>query len=126
LSDDIPRFEKVKIRKDIKKMKIKVYTVKEESFRYGDSEGESFKRFATKEHRDVYFMKQIDAMRKISDLTEYQPNCFEDSLHKWAYDFSTFDETIEIVESEEGQFLNQLIIESRKDKIEKITGNEKE
>jgi hypothetical protein len=101
-------------------MKIKVYTVKEESFRYGDSEGESLKRFATKEHRDVYFIKQIDAMKKIADLTEYEPNCFEDSLHKWAYDFSMLDETIEIVESEEGELLNQLIVESRKDKINKL------
>ncbi len=101
-------------------MWIKVYTVKEESFRFGDSEGESLKRFATKVHRDIYFTRQIDTMRKTPDLTEYQPNCFEDSIHKWAYDFSMIDETIEIVESEEGQFLNQLIIESRKDKIEKL------
>lgn len=101
-------------------MKLKVYTVVEESFRYGDSEGKTKKIFSTMEHRDEYFNQQIGFMRKLEDLNEYEPNCFEDSIHKWAYDYSKIDETIDIIEKEEGELLNNLIIESRKDKIEKL------
>lgn len=101
-------------------MKLKVYTIQSEAFRYGDSEGVELKRYSSKELRDSEFDKVIMVLRKITDYTEYEPNCFEDSIHKWAYDYSKIDETITIIEKEEGEFLNQLIIESRKDKIEKI------
>ena len=105
-------------------MKLKVYSVKDESFRYGDENNTSIKRFATQELQEEYFNKQVESMRGTSDLTEYEPNCFEDSIHKWAYEFSKYEEVIEIIEKEEGEFLNKLIVESRKDKIEKISGNE--
>lgn len=101
-------------------MRIKVFTVEYKSFRYGESEGVTLHRFSTKELADEFFDKEVDAMRKISDLTEYEPNCFEDSMHKWAYDYKMFEELIIINEKEEGEFLNQLIIESRKDKLNKI------
>ena len=105
-------------------MKLKVYTMISESFRYGDSEGEKIWRYSNKKLRDEEFEKEIQAMRKITDLTEYEPNSFEDSIHKWAYDFKKRDEIIEIHEREEGEFLNQLIIEQRKDKIKNLKRNE--
>lgn len=101
-------------------MKLKVYSIKFESFRYGDTQGEELKRFSSKELRDEMFEKEVGALRKITDLTEYEPNSFEDSVHKWAYDFEKYEETIEIIEKEEGEFLNGLIIEARKDKILKL------
>jgi len=101
-------------------MKIKVFTIKSESFRYGDSQGEEIKRFSSEELRDKQFDKEVGEMRKIADLTEYEPNSFEDSIHKWAYDYEKRYEVIDIIEKEDGEFLNELIIQARKDKIIKI------
>lgn len=101
-------------------MKIKVYTIVLESFRYGDSQGQKVWRYFSKKHRDEALEKELQSLRKISGLTEYQPDCFEDS-NKWVFDYKKNDETIDIIEKEEGELLNQLIIEARKDKIKKIT-----
>jgi WD40 repeat protein len=101
-------------------MKIKVYTWESESFRYGDSEGVKVWRYVSKELRDLEYDKEIQAMRNIPDLTEYEPECFEDSIHKWAYDYRKKDDTVEIIESEPGELLKELIIDSRKDKINKL------
>ena len=101
-------------------MKLKVYTWESESFRYGDSEGVKVWRYVSKGLRDLEYDKEIHSMRNIPDLTEYEPECFEDSIHKWAYDFHKKDDTLEIHESEPGELLNQLIIEAHKDKINKL------
>lgn len=110
-------------------MKLTVFTVKDESFRYGDENSTNIKRFSTPELQEEYFNREIEAMRKISDLTECEPNCFVDSMHKWAYEFTKYEEVIEIIEKEEGEFLNEIVVGMRKNKIKKIeekTGNEKE
>lgn len=101
-------------------MQIKVYKMLSESFRYGDSEGVKEWIYSSKELRDFEYDKELQAMRNIEDLTEYEPESFSDSIHKWVYTFHKKDDTIEIIESEEGEFLNRLIIESRKDKLNKI------
>ena len=71
-------------------MRITVFTVKDESFRYGESEGVTLKRFSSKKLADEHLDRETNALRKISDLTEYEPNCFEDSSHKWAYEYVFF------------------------------------
>jgi hypothetical protein len=102
-------------------MRLTVFTVEHESFRYGDPEGKFYYRFATKELAEEFLEKETSAMRKIADITEYKPDCFEDSLHKWAYEYKIYEELIVITEKEEGELLNRLIVESRKDKISKLT-----
>lgn len=105
-------------------MKIQVYKMVSESFRYGDLEDHKVWMYASKELRDEAYEKELQAMRNIADLTEYEPENFSDSIHKWAYSYEKKDDVIEIHEREEGELLNQLIIESRKDKIKKLQ-NEK-
>lgn len=82
-------------------MKLTVFTVKDISFRYGDENSVNIKRFSTEELCNEYFDYQVNAMKKIADLTEYEPNCFEDSNHKWAYEFFKYKEEIEIVEEKD-------------------------
>ena len=103
-------------------MKLVVFIVKDQSFRYGDIENEAVKRFSTEELRDKYFEDIVKDYRSNENLTEYGPESFEDSIQKWAYQVFKDKEEIEIIETEEGEILNRMLAEARRDKIKKING----
>jgi len=82
-------------------MKLIVFAVKDESFRYGDENSSTIKRFSTEELQKDYFKYLVSSYRKVLDLTEYKPGCFEDSAHKWAYEVTKYEEIIDITETKD-------------------------
>jgi len=78
-------------------MKIHVFTVTNESYRYGDLESSPVKFFKTKELRDDYYDHRLKHYRDVLQLVDYGNGEFGDN-HAWAYTVSCGEKDLEIIE----------------------------
>ena len=82
-------------------MKIHVFVVIDESFRYGDLESSKKYYFISKELQDDYFEFLRKDFIENQDMIEYEKNSFEHKSgnSKWAYYIDKFEENLEIIET---------------------------
>lgn len=79
-------------------MILKVYTVIESSYRYGDLNDTITKKFFNPESRDKYFDFIHQDKKHNKYLNEYEPNHFDDG-GKWSYELEKGEEEVKIIEN---------------------------
>jgi len=81
-------------------MKIHVFTVIEESYRYGDLNSSAKTHFKTEELRNEYYDHLIKFYKDSLELVDDGNGDFSDDLVncKWAYHIGKGEEDIEIIE----------------------------
>ena len=89
-------------------MKLKTFSIKQESFRLGDFNDLDFVRFSTEELRDSYFekLKENNRQNGCEIITSNDDLSFEANDGKWSYNFSKVTENIVIYEED----LNDIIL----------------
>lgn len=91
-------------------MKIDVYTIEYESFRYGDSQGIEVFYFFNESDRDKYFNYIVEehiscGVNEYFGDVEENERCLDDGDGKWYYNYRKSKDVISIVEKIENNKL---------------------